>query len=692
VSELAESLEQIVGAWRQHRHARLGDLADALDAALAPSIPPLAASKKKADLDAWRAREERRDLLDFGALMRAARGGKQEDVSAHVAALAGWKDPRLVRGLFALLEDPPYAGVKSRGLLAEILAALEATRDPRIPVLARELAGRYLEIVNSGTGGWMVGELEALARRVEALPQQALPADVDALCATVEACVGKGALSAVRGAEKRAQARASLADLEARVYADPGDDGARLVYADALVELGDARGELIIRQITGRGSPRELLADAARRAAWAQPMSQAGDCVFERGFPARVRLFSKPNRASFEHPGWATVKRIDGLGGQPKKLVLEVLSRPAFRHLEHPGSLSAAMVVALAELPRDWLFRGLAVRDAHELHARVFERMPRLAELTLSGRGHAADALVAPLGELASLRLELRWPTDAFIACMAGLPRLVELALMPSDEPPAAGAMLPERLERLTIGGRTLGAMPAGIVPPRLRAIDLRLSSGKGLDAAFAPLDALESATLHVDRDAPAELFEGKPRLRRLDLRLVNLSARMLAPLAGSLEELEATWDALEPGALLPLTRLTRLAKLRCALDELPTAPLRWLHASAPAEGAALEEALARWPALAELHLDLESASAPAAEIAPIMAASGVARLRLKRQSTEVTLERDEGGGFSRMHVSGHQYALAIEVGRALGGVTSLELAWENARTRQEIEAAVTMR
>src|ERR1043165_6117004 len=89
------------------------------------------------------------------------------------------------------------------------------------------------------------------------------------------------------------------AELLALVYAAPDDDGPRLVYADALLERGDPRGELIALQIArargpisdeARAREAELLADDARCAGWAQPLSAVGSCRFERGFPSHIWL------------------------------------------------------------------------------------------------------------------------------------------------------------------------------------------------------------------------------------------------------------------------------------------------------------------------------------------------------------------------------------------------------------------
>ena len=121
--------------------------------------------------------------------------------------------------------------------------------------------------------------------------------------------------------------RQSEKALFAAVCAAPADDGPRLVYADALQEKGDPRGEYIVLACKhergeldgkGRGRMRALL--AANKDKWMQPLDPAlksiGPQEFKRGFLARCRIVGvamvgEPRiRAIYKHPAWALVEEV----------------------------------------------------------------------------------------------------------------------------------------------------------------------------------------------------------------------------------------------------------------------------------------------------------------------------------------------------------------------------------------------
>jgi uncharacterized protein (TIGR02996 family) len=108
----------------------------------------------------------------------------------------------------------------------------------------------------------------------------------------------------------------------AAIYAQPDDDAPRLVYADALQERGDARGELIALQIrlaTEAGEPamrvreRELLREHGD--AWLGELSPIvlAPFAFERGFLAMVTIDGRKlelvERLA-DDPSWATIRRV----------------------------------------------------------------------------------------------------------------------------------------------------------------------------------------------------------------------------------------------------------------------------------------------------------------------------------------------------------------------------------------------
>jgi uncharacterized protein (TIGR02996 family) len=111
-----------------------------------------------------------------------------------------------------------------------------------------------------------------------------------------------------------------LAGLLEAVHADPDDLETRLVYADALSEAGDPRGELIALQCRRGDAPaseRELELLAEHGAAWLgrlEPILDPAHTVFERGFLSRARVKKVPRpkllRAAGD-PTWATVTELE---------------------------------------------------------------------------------------------------------------------------------------------------------------------------------------------------------------------------------------------------------------------------------------------------------------------------------------------------------------------------------------------
>ncbi|MCX5746805.1 MAG: TIGR02996 domain-containing protein [Proteobacteria bacterium] len=79
--------------------------------------------------------------------------------------------------------------------------------------------------------------------------------------------------------------------LRAAIFAAPDDDAPRMVYADALLERGDPRGELIVLQLRGVDPIRQAELVATHQAAWLGALAPAlSEVVFERGFLARCRF------------------------------------------------------------------------------------------------------------------------------------------------------------------------------------------------------------------------------------------------------------------------------------------------------------------------------------------------------------------------------------------------------------------
>jgi len=659
--------------WRELRHPRLAELVDRIEEELlaAAPRPALRASKARADLEAWQALEAAGDPLDFRRLAAAARGGSQLDVLRQVKALAARSDPRLARALLQLLERPPYAGVKSRPLLAEILAELAATRDRRAAVPAAELAARYLGVVLSGTGRWMVAQLDATARRLADAPHGELPGELAAQVAALEARYG------VRAEAPAAARRRTLDELLAEVYAAPDDDGPRLVYADTLLERGDLRGELIALQIArargpvtdeARAREAELLADPARLAAWAQPLSTGGTCTFERGFPAHLRL-SRPRKDLLDVPAWATITGVSNLTQTSQAMATRICELPGLRSV---ATLRAPLLEKLCATPRRWTHVGIddlrpppaqvfaALPELRSLELRVHEPLPRdylaglaLRELTLQARGAWAALDLPPDLE----RLHITVPHELPTMALASLARLAWLRL---DYGRERGALaLPASLQHLELFAQRAALSPIQIAQPsQLRSAQLRVH--ELAPAALRALSSLEALDLLVVQGVPAGALEPLPRLRKLSLYAGSAPLRpdALAHLV-HLEELEVSARGPMEVQLDGLP-LRSLAWKDVPLDQFPAGlPLERARVTLPEALDELERFVRRYPALSRLDLEvgyavsLDYGSAVHwRRFVEILAQSPIQSCTFRHRHETIELARDDAGAISRLRVT----------------------------------------
>jgi uncharacterized protein (TIGR02996 family) len=217
------------------------------------------------------------------------------------------------------------------------------------------------------------------------------------------------------------RAHRSEAELLADVYANPDDDAPRAVYADALLERGDPRGEFIQLQLAaareplddaGRARLEELTASHGDR--WLGPMAAFWyGAVYARGFPERVGSeLGRKAVASVTDPAWRTIRSLDpGFAGpqwsaKEIRAIVTLLSAP---NLGFVRALRRMTVEALPEIP------ALPLREL-ELYffeaarlpqlARALPRFPQLEKLAIPCDGsvplieyvHALGA--APLREL----------------------------------------------------------------------------------------------------------------------------------------------------------------------------------------------------------------------------------------------------------------------------------------------------
>jgi uncharacterized protein (TIGR02996 family) len=467
--------------------------------------------------------------------------------------------------------------------------------------------------------------------------------------------------------------------LLAAVYAAPEDDDPRLVYADKLLEQGDPRGELVMLQlarargtIDGEGPAREaaLLADEARVEAWGQPLSAAGRCTFERGFPAAIELH-RGAKVLPDDPAWATITTVRGISEVSEQVARRLCELPGLRSIE---VLPLQLLEELCRTPRRWTRVGAEGPRAPS--AEAFAALPELRELSLEVPGRygavdlprALERLHISAGALPELDL-------------GRLPRLVELRLAFRYAEPIA---IPPWLQRLVIDSR--GPLPQ-IAFARPSGLESAVLRGDRLAAeALRELASLEELTLSVNQ--LTGVLDGLPRLRRLSLYCARgVEPDALARLA-RLEELQVTGASADRAPRLDGLPLQILEWRGLPLAQLPDGlPLRRASVDMPETLGELEEFVARHPILERLELthlradpeaELErSSDGPWRSLAARLERSGIRHLHLRAHDQELTLVRDAGGHLSRLHLAGTDFRIAEHLARALARVTSIESAAE---------------
>jgi uncharacterized protein (TIGR02996 family) len=306
----ADALRALLDAWRTTRATEIAELVERVSARCDGSLPRIAEANRAATQTAWLAicREQRAQDLPrlIGSITTTF--GRSTDALERVRALASWpSDARTLDGVVKQLEKPPFWSSSTKPFWSALIELAVAHHDPRAAGAFEALAARYHEVLVqpwtdlSSTTTWfrrlLLGAAKQLRERVPA------PLVLDAASAKV--------------CEKIAAHLSIEDDLLAEIYANPDDDRPREVFADVLQQRGDARGEFIVLQLTGRDP--ERAAELVRRyaPAWLEPLTpmlNVDECTFERGFLTRAVLgdITVPMLGPvMGHPHWSTVTELD---------------------------------------------------------------------------------------------------------------------------------------------------------------------------------------------------------------------------------------------------------------------------------------------------------------------------------------------------------------------------------------------
>jgi uncharacterized protein (TIGR02996 family) len=325
----SKALEALLTRWRDEPAPELAELIERVSAKL-----PRAKDWKVSASDA--------NKLDLVALLTTLTEGKFADSLKRIQQLARLEpDPRVAAALTKLLVTPPFTAQSSREFWTSLFEQLsERHVDPRTLAALKPLAKDY----QATFGRTKMGE--SIERRVQALVETLSERFTTVPSADVKALTAKLPAEQAPAPKAKSKSGKTLDDLVAAVYEQPDDETVRQVYADALLEVGDPRGDFMVLQFKrARGealTPAETKQEAALQKkhakAWLGPLYDVLHTThleFRKGFlyGGQIRPVGKAIAAARNHPAWATVRELNMSTGGTNERGASLILQPNARHI-----------------------------------------------------------------------------------------------------------------------------------------------------------------------------------------------------------------------------------------------------------------------------------------------------------------------------------------------------------------------
>lgn len=358
---MPRALLEALASWRQRPSEALAHDIDRLSDALTASRPAIAP-------DAWDERCAACRPEELGSLLAALPSTREARLLVRLDALWRWpRDPRITEALrrLTLYELP---GVKSLSLWRRVFALVAHVGDSRAKA-------------------WLGDALAEL---------QGPPAAMRRLIQWAEACAG-ALCSVPEHALKPRPGDAATSHRE-----PPAEPSARSVFADELLEAGDARGELIHLQSLERPQRVHRRRVHALLRAYARPWLgrlspalKADGLRFERGYVVAGRLSGyRALRELVGAPEWSRFVALDlrelRRHATNPGLLLAFLGHPVLRGLERidafPVSCLNALLSSPAALPVKTLDLAGWVSPAELQLLKSCAALPALRTLTVHGQ------------------------------------------------------------------------------------------------------------------------------------------------------------------------------------------------------------------------------------------------------------------------------------------------------------------
>ena len=428
------ALAALLDAWRAEPSEGLAEAIDLVSSRV--KAPGVLRGKGRQALGAWQTRAATARPQDVPMLLDVladAASGDGKDRLKMISRLM--PDPRIDRALVDLIERVPYRATSTRPFWTTLFSLAARITDTR---QLRRLDTLQADGIALTMQTW-------LRQKIAALRED---------CAWKLAAVNPeppelAELVALLGPPKLSVGSKNLEALLAAIYDAPDDDAPRHVYADALLERGDPRGEFIALQMRPASDPvrdakkreKELLATYGKQ--WLgdlAPVIMTG-FTFERGFLAECKVDNRHIdrvKKLVGHPAWATVRSISGSASIALDPVMRALRRLAFVSYEARNH---------EDLPTSW--RDLLLDTERPIEAL------RYAGIQTDEHWEAAlenNDSVRPGVQGRCVYVPEVQEVAALCSCKA-LPRLRELVIVAQPDRIAPALFGSELIRRLDIAG-----------------------------------------------------------------------------------------------------------------------------------------------------------------------------------------------------------------------------------------------
>lgn len=387
-------IDELLALWRQAPNKELAD-------AIVEVGAHLAIAARWDELEGRPSSSEIPRLLD--AVLEKGSGKARE----RLEAVASWPlDPRIDRWVAAQYADPPLTSTSARPFWTRLLALAQRVTDTTA-------ANQILKAHE----GWKaeIPWHAFLAGHVDRAKVKLTAAFDIPFAATTRAAID-GARRTMREqiAAAKPERHADVQTLLAAVFANPADDGPRIVLGDVLQEQGDPRGELLALQL-GPGNPKREREIVKQHAAdLLGPLHAVlKSYTFSRGFLARATLKGGSARSVASaimkvigDPMWSTVEHLEEA---PRELAMDP-SMTSLRSLAH-------CKVPLELLAQHPTLVSLATKYEDDAWSRLADGVgfPALKELSVYLHARQAVLLVASPLATRLAKLDLRVGVESYV-------------------------------------------------------------------------------------------------------------------------------------------------------------------------------------------------------------------------------------------------------------------------------------